>query len=102
MVEISEWLKIKTKLNLLFIINIFQPVLLENIQKNVNDEIALPQLQDLLTELEQEGKIAIENQHFRLTLIGLQSIIPGKGRTMRDIHRMEHLVEFSKQRGGEL
>ena len=60
-----------------------------------------PELEELLSELNREGKIAEENNHYRLTYNGTESIIPGKGRTIRDIHRMEYLVEYSKQRGAD-
>lgn len=102
MAELSEWLTTKTKVTVLFIINIFQPTTLETIHRNMRYEISLPDLQDLLNELHNEGKITEENKHYRLTFIGSKSIIPGKGRTMRDTHRMEYLVEYSKQRGEDL
>ena len=102
MAELYEWVKIKTKVTVLLVINIFQPVSFETIHKNIGDKISFSQLQELLTELTQECKITEENAHYRLTSIGLVSIIPGKGRTIRDIHRMEYLVEYSKQRGRDL
>ena len=99
MAELSEWLTIKKKAITLFVINVFQPVTVETIHRKLQDEVSLPELQDLLFELNHEGKITEENKHYRLTSIGTKSIIPGKGRTMRDIHRMEYLIEYSKQRG---
>ncbi len=58
-------------------------------------------MNNILKELIAQNKVAVEKKHYRLTYGGfIKSIVPNKGRFLRDNQRMEHLIQLTKQRGG--
>jgi len=81
-------------------INVFQPVERSFLVEQLEPEADTDQIDHILDELIKEKRVAVEKDHFRLTYRGIKSIIPGRGRILRDIQRMEYLVQLSKQRGG--
>lgn len=91
---------IRDKLLTLLTINVFQPVKKSSLVEQLDTVIDTNQIDHILSELVEEKRVVIEKDHFRLTYKGMKSLIPGKGRTLRDIQRMEYLVQLSKQRGG--
>lgn len=95
----TDWDDTRAKVLLLLAINMFQPVRLVSIKKYVNKHIQESNIRYILDELMTEKKIVRESGHYRLTYKGMQSILPGKGRFIRDIQRMYYLVQ-SSERGG--
>lgn len=92
---------ISDKLITLYAVNIFQPVEKDFLLKQLNN-IRSKKLDRILDELINEKRIVIEKNHFRLTLKGMYSMIPGDGRILRDLQRMEYLSQLSKKGGGVL
>ena len=92
---------ISDKLITLYAVNIFQPAEKDVLLKQL-DNIRSQKLERILNELINEKKIVVEKNHFRLTLKGMDSIIPGEGRILRDLQRMEYLSQLSKKGGGVL
>ena len=96
----SEASRIKAKLMTLLVINIMQPVLRSTLNIQLSKYANPIELLKIINELVNENKIVKEHYRYRTTASGWKSTIPGEGRVLRDIHRMEYLVESSKQRGG--
>jgi len=91
---------LRSKILTLVAINVFQPVEKSFLIEQLQPEVDTDQIDYILDELIKEKRVAFEKNHFRLTYKGIKSIIPGRGRILRDIQRMEYLVQLSKQRGG--
>jgi hypothetical protein len=102
MSPLSDWQKTKAKVLTLLAINIFQPVEFSVLKGYLSDHAKPVELRKILGDLVRERKVVREASHYRLTDTGLTSIIPGKGRFVRDIHRMEYLIHYTKQRGGSI
>lgn len=97
---VQDWENIRAKLLTLLAINIFQPVKISFLKQKLNNQIDTSKLRIILHELIKEKKVNRELRHYHLTYKGLKSVIPGKGRVLRDLHRMEYLVSLSKKGGG--
>ncbi len=95
----QDWENTHAKLVTLLAINIFQPVKLSLLKQKLNTQIDTSKLKIILDELIKEKKLNRELRHYRLTYKGLNSVVPGKGRVLRDLHRMEYLVNLSKGGG---
>ena len=91
---------IRDKLITLAAVNIFQPAEKAFLSKQLDSIIDTERLDYILNELLNEKRVVIEKNHFRVTNRGMKSMIPDKGRILRDIQRMEYLVQLSKERGG--
>lgn len=91
---------IRDKLITLVAVNIFQPVERSFLLDQLDTIIDTERLDNILDKLLEEKKIVNEENHFRVTYKGMKSMIPDKGRILRDIQRMQYLVQLSKQRGG--
>ncbi len=91
---------LRSKILTMVAINVFQPVektfLIEQLQIEVNTD----QIDHILDELIKEQRVALEKDHYRLTYKGIKSIVPGRGRILRDIQRMEYLTQLSSKGGG--
>ena len=85
----------------LLAINIFQPCKRDILENNLKKYADSNQLDDILTQLIEEKRVICETDYFRLTLKGMDSITPGKGRMLRDLQRMEYLSQLNKK-GGEV
>jgi len=96
--DILEFLTAKSIL--LFTINIFQPCNRNTLEANLKKEIDPKLLDPLLAQLLKEKRATREGDYFRLTAKGMTSIIPGKGRILRDLHRMQYLSELTAKGGG--
>lgn len=97
----EDWDIVRAKLVTLLAINIFQPVELESLKKRLKPHIKLRQMNNVLKELIAQNKVAVEKEHYRLTYNGFtKSIVPNRGKFLRDNQRMEHLIQLTKQRGG--
>jgi len=94
----SELAKLKPLI--LLTINIFQPVKRNVIATKLNKYVRKSDLDNIIEEMVANKKVVEEPNGFRLTYSGQLAIVPGKGRFLRDINRMEYLVQLSKQRGG--
>ncbi|MFC2010145.1 hypothetical protein ACFLUL_01025 [Chloroflexota bacterium] len=81
-------------------INIFQPCKKVVLEENLKNEVDSKLLDDVITKLLEEKRVTFERDFFRITLKGMNSIIPGKGRMLRDLQRMEYLSQLSKKGGG--
>lgn len=81
-------------------INIFQPCKKAILEENLKNEVDSKLLDDVITKLLEEKRVTCERDYFRLTLKGMNSIISGKGRMLRDLQRMEYLSQLSKKGGG--
>ena len=92
---------ISDKLITLYAVNIFQPVDKDSLSKQLSN-IRSKRLDRILDELINEKRIALEKNHFRLTLKGMYSMIPGDARILRDLQRMEYLSQLNKKGGGVL
>ena len=84
----------------LVVINIFQPCKKAILEENLKNEVDSKLLDDVITKLLEEKRVTFERDFFRITLKGMNSIIPGKGRMLRDLQRMEYLSQLSKKGGG--
>ena len=100
MVTDIELQRINNKLITLVTINIFQPVEREYLYNKLQSRIDNEQLNSILDELVLENRVVIERQHYRLTVLGYKSIIPNKGRILRDVNRMHYLADMKFRRGG--
>lgn len=97
----EDWDILRAKLVALLAINIFQPVELKSLKKRLKPHIKPRQMNNVLKELIAQNKVAVEKKHYRLTYSGfIKSIVPNRGKFLRDGQRMEHLIELTKQRGG--
>lgn len=97
----EDWDTVRAKLVTLLAINIFQPIELESLKKRLKPHIEPRQIDNVLKELIAQNKVAVERKHYRLTYSGFtKSIVPNRGRFLRDSQRMEHLIQLTKQRGG--
>lgn len=92
--------KVSNKLLTLATVNVFQPVGLELLVDKLQSSIDAEQLSIILDELVSEHRIALENKYFRVTKLGYRSILPDKGRILRDIYRMQYLADVNLIRGG--
>lgn len=91
---------IRAKLLTLLTVNVFQPVDRALLVEYLKSSIDTQQIDCILDELIKENRVTKESDRYRLTYHGGKTIIPGKGRILRDIQRMKYLVKISKQRGG--
>ncbi len=91
---------LRSKILTMVAINVFQPVEKSFLTEQLQPEVDTSHIDHILDELIKEERVAFENGHFRATYKGMKSIIPGRGRILRDIQRMEYLVQLNKQRGG--
>ena len=97
----EDWDILHAKLVTLLAINIFQPVELKSLKKRLKPHIKPGQMDNVLKELIAQNKVAVEQKHYRLTYSGFtKSIVPNRGKFLRDNQRMEHLIQLTKQRGG--
>jgi hypothetical protein len=97
----KDWDILRARLVTLLAINIFQPVELKSLKKRLKPHVAPHQLDNILKELIAQNKVAVDKKHYRLTYSGfIKSIIPNRGKFLRDNQRMEHLIQLTKQRGG--
>jgi len=97
----DDWDVIRAKLVTLLAINIFQPIELKSLKRKLKPHIKPRQLDNVLEELIAQNKVALEKKHYRLTYNGFtKSIVPNRGKFLRDHQRMEHLSQLTKQRGG--
>jgi predicted transcriptional regulator len=92
--------KVRTKLLVLVMINVHQPVDVPSLLKRLEQKINAEQIETILDELVQEDRVVEERGQYRLTRYGYKAIIPVRGRILRDVHRMKHLFEVTQQRGG--
>jgi len=89
------------KLVTLLTINIMQPIELESLKKRLKPHIKPRLMNNILKELIAQNKVTVEKNHYRLTYSGFnKSIVPNRGKFLRDNQRMEHLIQLTKQRGG--
>lgn len=91
---------LRDKLITLVAVNIFQPAEKALLSRQLDSIIDTGRLDYILNELLNEKRVVIEQNNFRVTNRGMKSMIPDKGRILRDIQRMEYLVNLSKKRGG--
>ena len=97
----DDWDIVRAKLVTLLAINVLQPVELKFLKRKLKPHIARHQLDNILKELIAQNKVAVEKKHYRLKYSGLtKSIVPNRGKFLRDNQRMEHLIQLTKQRGG--
>lgn len=97
----DDWDIVRAKLVTLLVINIFQPVELKSLKRILKPHIEPRQMNNVLKELIAQNKVALEKKHYRLTYSGFtKSIVPNRGKFLRDNQRMEHLIQLTKQRGG--
>lgn len=95
----EDWDTLRAKLVTLLAINIFQPVELSLLRKKLKPHIKPRQMNNVLKELIAQNKVTVEKQHYRLTYSGfIKSIVPNRGKFLRDNQRMEHLIQFTKQK----
>jgi hypothetical protein len=92
--------RIHTKLATLFAINVFQPINKDELIKRLETNVDKTNFDSILDELIKEGRIVCEDNLFRVTYIGLKSVIRGKSRVVRDSARLQYLSDISKRRGG--
>lgn len=92
--------RINNKLLTLVTINIFQPVERDYLYDKLQSSIDSEQLNSILDELVLGNRVVLEQQHYRLTMPGYKSIIPNKGRVLRDVNRMHYLADTNFLRGG--
>ena len=71
-------------------INLFQPVEKASLITPL-ETIRPKRLDRIIRELTNEARIAIDQGHYRITRIGMESLPPNKARIYRDISRMHHL-----------
>lgn len=83
----------------LLAINIFQPCKKDILANNLKKYADSNQLDNILAQLLKEKRVTCERDYFRLTLKGMDSITPGKGRILRDLQRMEYLSQLYKKGG---
>jgi len=97
----DDWDITRSKLVTLLAINIFQPVELKSLKKRLKPHIRPRLMNNILKELIAQNKVTVEKQHYRLTYSGfIKSIVPNRGKFLRDNQRMEHLIQLTKKRGG--
>lgn len=96
----SRLQKLHAKMLTLLAVNVLQPVKKTVLAKQLKSTIEIAQINDVLDELIKENKITKEKRWYRLTSRGIRSIIPGKGRVLRDVQRMKYLAQVTRQRGG--
>lgn len=98
--SVEDLEKIRAKLLTLAVVNVLQPVEKSLLAEQLKSRINAEQLDDILSELIKEKRVAKEKRRYRLTSRGMWSTIPGEGRVLRDIYRMKYLARGSRQRGG--
>ena len=91
---------LRSKILTLVAINVFQPVEKSFLIEQLKCEVDTNHIDHILDELIKEKRVAFENRHFRTTYKGMKSIIPGRGRILRDLQRMEYLTQLSSKGGG--
>ena len=97
----KDWDIVRAKLVTLLAINVLQPVELESLKRKLKPHIETRQMTKVLKELIAQNKVTVEKQHYRLTYNGFtKSVVPNRGKFLRDNQRMEHLIQLTKQRGG--
>lgn len=92
--------RIRKKLVVLEIVNVMQPVEKKSIARILKEEFRLKDINSALRKLSEEGRIIRELDKYRLTRFGLETVLPGEARTLRDKHRMHNWYEIWKKRGG--
>lgn len=80
-------------------INILQPCRKDVIAESLKGKVEPILLDNSLTQLLREKRVAYEKDYYRITRIGMDSIISGKGRILRDLQRMEYLSDSIKKGG---
>ena len=96
----EDWEILRAKLITLLAINILQPVQLKSLRRKLQPQIKPIKIKNILKELIAQNKVAVEKDYYRLTYSGIKSIVPNRGKFLRDNQRMEHLIQLTKQRGG--
>jgi hypothetical protein len=96
MIDIS---RLHDKLNILFTINVFEPITKEELIAKVTTVIDISKFEGIIKQLIEEKRIMENDNHFRDTYLGLMSLGHGKGRILRDTARLYNLSRVVK-RGG--
>ena len=89
--------KIFNKYRLLFAINVHQPITFDSLFQIFNERITTDETHEILYELITENRVAEDAESYRITRKGTESIIPGRGRALRDVQRMEFLVKSNRE-----
>jgi hypothetical protein len=97
---LQNYVYLQSKMLTLVAINVFEPIKKSFLKKQLIGEVNAKQFDQILEELMKENRIVLEDDHYRVTYRGMESIIPRKGRILRDIQRMEYLSQLSKKGGG--
>ena len=91
---------IRRKFIVLEIIDVMQPVEKKSIARILKKESSLKGINSALSELTEEGRIIRESDKYRLTRFGLETVLPGETRRLRDKHRMHNWYKIWKEGGG--
>ena len=94
--------QIENRLKTLMAINVLEPITKSNLTESLINIIDKENLSVILTELEGDGLISIEKGYYRVTRLGMSFNVSKRARNLRDINRMMHIINTSKQRGGKL
>lgn len=89
------------RVNTIASINILQPVTLPALSRALTRRVQRNLLPTVLRELVQDGLVAKENSHYRVTTLGMSLLTSRRISTARDVNRMKYLLATSKQRGGD-
>lgn len=92
--------RLRDKMFTLMTVNIFQPVEKSLLVDQLKSSIDTEQIDGILDELIKEKRVVKEGERYRLTFSYGKSIIPGRGRILRDVERMKYLARVTRQRGG--
>ena len=90
---------LQQKIITLSAINLYQPVEKVSLVSHL-DPINPKRLDRILRELKDEARISIDQGHYRITRMGMESLPLNKASIYRDIFRMNYLSNLSKK-GGE-
>ncbi len=102
MSSVYDEYQVENRIKILMAINVLEPITKINLTESLVKIIDQENLSFILTELEDDGLIAIDNGYYRATRLGMSFNVSRRAKKLRDIYRMKHLLSTSKQRGGDL
>jgi len=88
------------KFFILQIINIFQPIERIKLRQILGEVYEDRLINKVIKKLVEEQRVVEESKKLRVTRYGLETVVPGETRILRDKYRMHYLYEKWKK-GGE-
>jgi predicted transcriptional regulator len=87
------------RIKVMNVINILEPVSITDLVTALNNNVDPDLLTSIIEELHNSGFISIDKEYYRVTRRGLSFYLSRESKTLRDVYRMNYLVNTTKAKG---